>query len=368
MTELSQPDNLIKVVSAVMRRRRPILRTVLAVGLGTALISFLMLDDFYQATTVFHVASPDVFKPEQIFGLSTKDMEYFGSEVDNDRILTIAQSSPVAELLIKQFDLYKHYKIDTTHRLAPFKVRETLSKLYVVQKTKNNAIEVSVEDKDKKLAADMANAARMKIDAIAQRQIKETQEKLIRTYDENFKLKDAELAKISDTLTILRQKYGVYDLDGQTESMTRVTSQATSNYTFAKTKLAELEKIPDMSRDTLAQLRATVHGYEAEMKLGMDNLSRYNEGMNGVALFYQKYKRGREQLSLDQERFIQLRTAYGSQISALHISEVADVPVQKSRPKRSILILTAMLMTFLFCTIGALLLDEYKDIDWKSMS
>jgi tyrosine-protein kinase Etk/Wzc len=363
MTELSQPDNLIKVVSAVLRRRRPILRTVLAVGLGTALIAFLMLDDFYQATTIFHVASPDVFKPEQIFGLSTKDMEYFGSEVDNDRILTIAQSSPVAELLIKQFDLYKHYKIDTTHRLAPFKVRETLSKLYLVQKTKNNAIEISVEDKDKKLAADMANAARMKIDAI-----KETQEKLIRTYDENFKLKEVELAKISDTLTILRKRYGVYDLDGQTETMTRATGQATSNYTFAKTKLAELEKIPEMSKDTLALLRATVHAYEAEMKLGMSNLSLYNEGMNGVALFYQKYKRGREQLSLDQERFIQLKTAYASQISALHISEVADVPVQKSRPKRSILILTAMLMTFLFCTIGALLLDEYKHVDWKSMS
>jgi capsule polysaccharide export protein KpsE/RkpR len=367
MTESHPPDNLIKVVSALLRRRRPILRTVLAVGLATALISFGLLDDFYQATTIFHVASPDVFKPEQIFGLSTKDMEYFGTELDNDRILTIAQSTPVAEMLIQKFDLYKHYKIDTTHRLAAFKVRETLGKLYVVQKTKNNAIEISVEDKDRKLAAEMANAARTKIDAIAQRQIKETQEKLIRTYDESFKLKEVELAKISDTLSGLRQKYGVYDLETQTEGMTRVTSQATSNYTFAKAKLTELEKIPDISKDTLAQLRATVRAYEAEMKLGMSNLSRYNEGMNGVALFYQKYKRGREQLSLDQERFIQLKTAYGSQISALHISEVAEVPVQKSRPKRSILILTAMLMTFLFCTIGALLLDEYKDVDWKSM-
>jgi tyrosine-protein kinase Etk/Wzc len=368
MTELSQPDNLVKVVSAVLRRRRPILRTVLAVGFASALISFLLLDDFYQATTVFNVASPDVFKPEQIFGLSTKDMEYFGTEVDNDRILTIAQSGPVAEMLIKKFDLYKHYKIDTTQRLAPFKVREMLNKLYLVQKTKNNAIEISVEDKDRKWAAEMANAARIQIDAIAQRQIKETQEKLIRTYDENFKLKEIELAKISDTLTHLRQRYGVYDLETQTEGMTRVTGQATSNYIFAKTKLEELEKMPDILKDTLTQLRATVRAYEAEMKLGMSNLSRYNEGMNGVALFYQKYKRGREQLSLDQERFIQLKTAYGSQISALHISEVAETPVQKSRPKRAMLILTAMLMTFLFCTIGALLLDEYKDVDWKSVS
>ena len=147
---MKNQDNLLGVIDTIMQWRKPIGRVVLIATAGTALIAFLFLKNYYQSTTIFFAASPDIFKPEQVFGTSNKDMEYYGSEEDVDRIMTIAQSASLYEFLIKKFDLYKHYDIDSTDEKAPFKVQEHLEKLYDVKKTKNNAIELSVEDLDKK--------------------------------------------------------------------------------------------------------------------------------------------------------------------------------------------------------------------------
>ena len=119
-------DNLIGVLVTLFRYKRPILWATLATAVGTALISFLFLDNYYKSTTTFYPLSSDVFKPEQMFGSSQKDMEYYGREEDVDRLLTIAQSGELYDFLIKKFNLYQHYKIDTTSEQAAFKVREAL--------------------------------------------------------------------------------------------------------------------------------------------------------------------------------------------------------------------------------------------------
>jgi hypothetical protein len=46
---------------------------------------------------------PDVMKPEHIFGNSTKEMEYYGTGVDLDRMITVAQSGELLDLMIDFF-------------------------------------------------------------------------------------------------------------------------------------------------------------------------------------------------------------------------------------------------------------------------
>jgi tyrosine-protein kinase Etk/Wzc len=41
--------------------------------------------------------------------------------------------------------------------------------------------------------------------------------------------------------------------------------------------------------------------------------------------------------------------------------ESGKVPIMKSRPKRSILILSAVLVSFIFSVIGVLLLENYRE-------
>jgi len=359
-------DNLVSVVGTLYRWRKEIMWTVFFAVVGTAVLVFGFMDDYYKSTTVFYAASPDVFKPEQLFGLSQKDMEFYGTDDDVDRILTIAESGELKEYLIKRFDLYRHYKIDTANPKAPFKVMELLDKLYDVVKTRHNAIELSVEDKDKALAAEIANAARDKVDEISQRLIRQSQANNLAILESDFAAKQLELRRINDTLTQLRERYGVYDLEKQAETMTSVKAQAQANLIRYRAKLGVLQKKANVPSDSLDMLVASIEGYDAEMKNGDANLKRYGEGMNDVSLYAQLFKKEREQLAMDQERYIQLKTAHGAKVSSVHLIESAPIPIEKSRPKRSILILVAGLLGLILSILGVLLLDSYREVDWKS--
>ena len=365
---MANKDNLISVVGTLFRYRRPILWATFLTAIGSALITFFLLDNMYKATTSFYPLSSDVFKPEQMFGLSTKDMDYFGKEDDVDRLLTIGHSGDMYNFLIKKFDLYKHYKIDTSSERAPIKVREALEKLYEVKKTKENAIEVSVEDKDRVLAAQMANAARDKIDEIAQRIVREVQINQIHGFETNFLQKDKSMKIIGDTLSMMRELYGVIDPQNQTEAVTKVAVEAQGNYIRSKAKWEAMKGIGSVSQDTLAMLGATVKGYEEELKQSGTMLKKYSAGFNSVSLMKELYEQERNQLGRDKQRYLQLKVAYETPIQALKTVEVASVPIDKSRPKRSIIVLSAMLMAFVLTTVGALLADNYKDVDWSEIT
>ncbi len=360
-------DNLVGVLVTLFRYKRPILWATLATAVGTALISFLFLDNYYKSTTTFYPLSSDVFKPEQMFGSSQKDMEYYGGEEDVDRLLTIAQSGELYDFLIKKYNLYQHYKIDTTNEQAAFKVREALEGLYEVKKTKHNAIEISVEDKDRRLAAEMANAARDKVDEIAQRLVREIQANLIRAYETSFIEKDKLLNSVGDSLMLLRESYGVIDPETQTEAVTKVSVEAQGNYIRSKAKLDMLKNNPSVSKDTIALLQATLKGYEEETKNNEVMMKKYNAGYNSVSVLKQIYEQERNQISKDKQRYTQLKVAFETQVQALKLFETAAVPVVKSRPKRSILVISATLIVFILSLIGALLMDNYREVNWNEI-
>jgi tyrosine-protein kinase Etk/Wzc len=364
---MEQKDNLLGVLGTFLRWRRPLFALVFVVGLGAALISWFFMDNYYQSTTTFYVSSPDLFKPEQIFSNSTKDMDYYGTEADIDRVLSIAQSGELYEFLITKFDLYKHYDIDSTKKKAPFKVRQKLKELYEVTKNKYDAIELSVEDTDPKFAAEMANAARGKVDEIAKRLIRESQASVLKAYESTFAEKEKNLATIGESLSQQRQASGVIDPENQTEAITQVSVEAKANFIRSKARFESLRSNPRISADTLAMFEATMRGYEEELKNAEEVMKRYQTGINGVSATNQLFVYERNQMSRDRQLYQQMRIAFGVDISALKVIEAADVPIEKSRPKRSILVATVVLLTFIFGLFLALMLDHYRLVNWKQL-
>ncbi|MFK7933005.1 MAG: hypothetical protein AB8G22_05805 [Saprospiraceae bacterium] len=363
---MNQKDNLLGVLETLFKWSKSIMWVCGIALIGSIVIS-LFLTTYYQATTVFFAASPDVAKPEQIFGTSTKDMDYYGNENDIDRILTISESNELLEFLIQKFNLYEHYDIDSTHVKAPDKVKKALLKLYEVEKTKRDAINVSVEDEDPELAANMANTAREKIDEIARRMIKASQQKLINTIDNNLKTKEEQLNVIGDSLMTARQRYNIYNTDSQSEALAQLTISTRSKLTATRARLASLEKNKSVRRDTIAYIQAAVIGLEqqaADLEL---NLKQFNSGMAKVDVLNRQHVEASVQMSEDQERFKQIQAAYNSEVSAVILVEKAQVPVVKSRPMRSLIVIGAVMIAFLFSVIGVLLLDSYKDVDWKKI-
>jgi tyrosine-protein kinase Etk/Wzc len=227
---------------------------------------------------------------------------------------------------------------------------------------------LSVEDTDREFAARMGNTAREKIDEITQRLIRNSQLSLIKAYESSFIEKEKTLLSINGTLTQLRQNSGVIDPEQQTEAVTKSSVEASVNYARSKAKLDALRKMSSISRDTIALLEATVKGYEEEVKQSNATLKRYNDGYNGVLDMKNQYEHESEQVSRDKQRYLQLRIAYSTKISAVSVIEPAAIPIVKERPKRSIIIVSAILIAFVFSIVGVLLADNYKDVSWKELT
>ncbi|MEO7175177.1 MAG: hypothetical protein ABIV51_05005 [Saprospiraceae bacterium] len=368
---MPQQENLLDVLRNVVQRRKTILLTSVIAAVLVGAIS-LLTPNYYKATTIFYAASADLAKPEQLFGTIPKVMDYYGDDHDNDRLFTIASSNELVDSMVRDFDLFKHYEIDTSGKLANFRVREQFKGLYSVIKTKYEALELTIEDTDPDFAAKLAKGARNWINVISQRLVKESQASIFKMNNDNIKAKEIILNSMRDTLILARKKYGIYNSSTQSEDLAEMLSQTEANLVDERARLASLRQSPDVRRDTIALIQAKVLGLEAKFKSisdvnspSMYNITRLNDGKGLVDQLEADYVKEMNQLGYDKLRTRMLEVALYSSIPALHIIEDADTPLIKSRPKRSLWVLGAALAGFLFSVLGVLIQQQYRHVDWS---
>ena len=363
---MEQKENLLDVLTIFFKWLKPITRLCIGVGVGTAIIS-LFLPNYYESVTIFYVASVDQAKPGQIFGTSTRDIDFYGDDRDNDRLMTIAESGELAEYIIKKFDLYNHYDIDPTAERAAFKVKQKFFKHYTVMKTKRDAIELSVEDKDKELAATMVNAIRNRVDEVFVKVIRGQLSALKATLNKNIEEKGLILKEIDDSLVVLRSKYGIYNIESQGEVFADQILSTEAKLASEEARFTALKTTKSVPADTLALLKASIAGY----KNGLDNLKTklkaFNEGQSAVLVLEGQQREMSNKLSYEKVQLNKLETAYDSNISAINLIEAGAIPTIKSRPKRSLIVISAVLITFIFSFIGILLFESYRHVNWKAI-
>lgn len=362
---MEQKDNLLGVLSTLFKWKKQIIYVCIIAAVGSVVIS-LFLDNYYESYTTFYAASPDQALPEPV-GTEVGERKYYGEPEDIDRVLSIAGSKDIASFLIDKYNLYEHYDIDTTHRLAPHKVHKAFRTHYNVKKTKYDAIEISIEDKDPVLAAQMVNDARQKVEQIAQDLIKKTMEIKINTYKQAIIDKNKELEVIADTLMKVRNKYAVYNTITQSEGLTGLIAKTTSTLSRERARRDILAANSSIHRDTIAMIDAMITGMEQQLISLDDLLNNFNQGVSKVEVLEQIHEEARDQLSLDKERLKQLEAIKNSHINTIFIVEVGEVPLYKSRPVRSIICLAAVFIAFVLSAIAILILDVYKDVNWRDM-
>ncbi|MEO1515558.1 MAG: hypothetical protein AAFV95_11110 [Bacteroidota bacterium] len=362
---MENKDNLLSVLGVIYKWRKQIIGLCALAAVGSIVIS-LFLSNYYESSTLFYAANPDLAKPPAV-GNEIKDRNYFGQSEDIDRILSIANSDQVASYLIDQFDLYEHYSVDTNHIKAPFFVRKKFFNAYTVTKTKLDAIELTVEDIDPQIAADMVNAARDKIEEMARSLAKQSQAEQIRDYEQRITNKEIELEEIADSLGRLRTKYKIYNSYSQSEILSELYENAGTKVASGRARLEALQSFKSIPRDSILILESKVKGYENELLLLKTRLDTFNNGMSKVRLLDEIHLNARRQLGLDKERYKQIRGTFNSDFAVIFPLEFGRVPVVKSRPKRSLIVIGAVFIAFIVGILGALLFDTYKDIKWREI-
>lgn len=359
---MDQKTTLIDVVKLIYKRRKLIIIATSIVTILTIII-MLMMPDYFKATTVFYAASPDLSKPDPL-GNTTTQKKYYGDKKDIDRLLTIANSNNIKDYLIGKFDLYRHYDIDSTQKYGKFKIRKRLSNLFEVKKNDKDAIELSIEDKDKELVATIANDAREKIKTDVHNLIKKIQKSEIEKYNLKISDKNKKLKILNDSIELIKTKYSVYEPETQSETLTEALTTTKSKLSFLKSKLKAVAKDRYVKRDSISLLKANIAGNESKLQ-ELDSLMKvFNKGASMLSPLQNQKKQFINQMSLDNEKLNQLNAIYNSDFKVLHVVEKAEVPLRKFRPKRSLYVIGAFLLSLFFSILIVLIMEESKKIKW----
>jgi tyrosine-protein kinase Etk/Wzc len=367
----SRHESLIDVLRVLFLHKKLIRNITLGTLVGSIVIS-LLLPNYFRSFTSFYPASPELANPEQLFGNTGNITNYFGNEHDLDRLLEIASSEDIARFMIDSFQLYQHYEIDQTDVEAPYDVRKKFRKLYTVEKNKFDAIEISIEDKDRTRCAPMINAARVKINQLAQRLTRESQEKLLNAFEKAMTDKQRAIATMNDSIEYMKNLYGIYDVGTQGGQLGSMASLSKSQIIQTRAILESLEADENVPRDTIAFIRARLKGHEATVKslesTGEQSARGFNKGSQVIQVLQDLHYQARKQLSYDIERYNQIKATYQTEIPALHVIQEGEAPLRKSRPSRSVLVIAATLAAFIFTCLGILFSESFKDISWSKLN
>ncbi len=356
--------NLVEIVKLIFKNKKRIIVSTLVVTSITAIVTLLM-PDYYRATTVFYAASPDLAMPDPI-GLNAEKKELYGDKTDIDRILTVASSSVIFDSLINKFNLYKHYKIDSNGKYAKFKINKKITKLYTIKKNERDGIELSVEDKDKIIATQMSNFAREKINNEIEKLIKYSHQQQMDQYIKKINSNNIKIQSLLDTISYLKNNYGIYDIKTQGEALAEQLTKAKSEFSFQKAKLSAYKKNGGAKRDSISLLKANIEGNRSRI-IELESLANnFNTISQSLYLFLEQKESLTEQLNLDYEKLNNLMSVSESKFTIMHIVEEAKVPLRKFRPQRSLYVIAAFILSLLFSILMVILMEENKKIDWNS--
>jgi len=368
-------DSLLPILGTLYPYRRMILRVTLGAFILSVLGS-LLLHNYYQGKTIFYAASQDLFKPEKVFGAGQTEMYYYGSGEDIDRILTVGNSHEVVDYLIDSFDLWKEYKIKPGNSKSRYKIRKAFLENYNILLTKEDALELTIEDKDPERAAALTNAARERINELVRAIIRNSQIGIVNSFQQSIHSKEKIMQGTLDTLIHYREKSGIYSTAGQMELLSTRITEVTNDVERDKATLEALKAghVSAKLADTISVIKARISGAERELALlnSADpsinySLKNFNANVGRIQLLENRYVRSFDQIGFDLEKLKLYNSAIDITIPAVHLIEPAEVPLYKSRPKRSVIVLACTFAAFLFSLAAALVMESYKETDWKGI-
>ena len=361
------PPHLLGVLRSLWQWRKPILYLTLA-GTLLAVVISLLLPAYYTGATTFVVISPEQVSIEGVFGNRGGRTQFYGTGDDIDRIMAVAESDELVDFMIERFHLYRVYDIDSTKQKAPDYVRKEFLSLYDVTKTPRDAVELEIQDRSPARAAAMASTALDQINAISLDLIRGTQRRSAAGLRDEISSREATLLDINRQLGELRDKYGVYNTDAQSEALAERTSALQSKLATTNARLdAFRQRGGRASRDSIAKLEIALAGLRSSRTDLDSQLVRLNLSIGPIDNLEEQRETLNEALSEDRIRLKQFETLLRSDQRAVEVIERAKVPVTRSYPIRSLIVVGAAVFSFLCAVIGVLLIESGRKYDWEAV-
>ncbi len=370
--------NVLDLLIVLAQRRAVIVKAVIAGTVIGAVLAFL-LPNRYTATT-------RILPPQQNQSLAATMMSgqlaamgplaavagrELGLKNPNDLYIGMLKSRTVEDALVWRFDLRKVY---WDSRMSD--ARKDLEKAATITAGKDGLISISVEDKDRKRAASMANAYVEELRKLTQNVAVTEAGQRRMFFEQQVNQAKESLSAAEQALKETQQKTGMIQLDGQAraiiESVVRLRGQiAAKEVQIHAMKSFATEENPDlaMANEELAGMRAQLAKMERQQTTGGDvAIPTGNVPQAGL-----EYVRRLRDVKYYESIFEALAKQYelarleeARQGAVIQVVDPAVEPDKKSSPKRWLIILSGMLLSLVGVSgwvLGNEALQRLKEVE-----
>ena len=312
--------NLIGLLRLIYRWRKPLLILCgLAVLISAVVTDPHIIPPKFKSQAIILASTPNMTSSQFLFVENSAN--YFGEEEDVDRLLSIANGAPLKQYLVSKYKLFDHYEIDSARASYPnTKVTKELESNYSAIKNDKGAIEITVYDTDKTLAAEMTNEVVRKVDDINNEILLETRRKIYRIYLDKIKAKEDEMRSLTDSIVMLRERG------------------------------SSINRLSDLKRAV---------GADAN---GLRELASIDEELNSLE---ERKKSGLKELNNTISLAEQYKSTLNKDVSSVFILELAAPAEKKSKPIRWLVVLSALVGTLVLSLVTLAVIERMRTVQWR---
>jgi len=295
--------------------------------LGVVFSAPWFITPLYESQVVFYPATVNsISKALLSDNPSDKtDVLEFGAEEQSDQLIQILYSDEIRDSIIRRFRLMEHYEIPKNAKFRYTRLNKKYDKLIQFKRTEYMSVEITVRDKDPRMAANIANTIAALLDHTKNKIQHEQVEKSFQIVQTQYESKKAWIERLNDSLNFFRSQ-GIFDYDLQTDHLTELQVQSSSAKAEAQGKLNILRQLKVSEDDTgIINNMVRLKGSEAsllDLNRQLKSLERYGGAYNSV----------KEQLEKENEELVKIRMRYDR--SRVDLEEVLPVKflVNSARP------------------------------------
>lgn len=361
-----QEINLLDLLRVVIKRKGMIVRLSASVAI-ISIIYCLFLPNIYTATARLLPPQKEVGGGGvsallgQMGGLAGLASGVLGGSAD--LYMGILKSRSVADAVIKRLDLQKRFKTKTLDD-----TRNALAGVVKSQAGKDGIITITAESRDPKMAANLANVMVEEL-GIRSVQLNLTKVGTERAFlEKRLDVVKQDLARAEDDLKAFQEKNKIFKVDSQAAASMEGIARLRAEIVAKEVQLASLKSYQTDESPEVKLLQTSLGKLRNELGAFSGNgASNVIPSVGNVPNLGLEYARKLRELKTQEAIFEQLKKQYevakfseAKDSSSIQVLDEAVVPMKKSKPKRSLIVILATVTAF-FVSIFTAFVLEYFD-------
>jgi tyrosine-protein kinase Etk/Wzc len=364
----SEEIDLLDYLEVILKRKKLIVQITAAAFVFSIVVSFI-LPKIYRATALILPPQQDqgmvgLMLGQMGGGMANLAGDILGKGTPADQYVGFLNSEVIKNAIINRFKLMDVYNEE--YRLDAYKKLDKMTDIAVGKK--DGIINITVEDKDPKRAAAMANAFVWELGKMTTR-INITGAGQNRAfYESRLASAKVELANAEDALKTFQSKNKTLDVTEQAKASIEGVAVLRAQLAAQEVQLASFRTyLTDSSRE-VTFLKASIADIKKQIALleGKGGASAM-PSLGTVPSLGEEYLRLMRKFKI-QETLVELLTKQNemtklneaNDVSGLQVIQQATIPDKKARPKRALIIICATFAAF-FTAIFLTFVLEYVE-------